>query len=121
APAEAVGVRIQPQLRAEMLADVSDQPGALPLLQYALTELFEERAGAELTLDAYRVMGGVSGAIARRAEALYGAQDVGGQQAIRQLFLRLIAIGEDGTLDTRRRALRSELASLEVDRVAMER
>ena len=42
-PAERVGVRPEPGLVAEMIADVAHQPGALPLLQYALTELFERR------------------------------------------------------------------------------
>ena len=42
-PAERVGVRSEPGLVAEMIADVAHQPGALPLLQYALTELFERR------------------------------------------------------------------------------
>jgi WD40 repeat protein len=62
----------------------------------------------------------VSGAIARRAEALYEQQPPEGKAAARQLFLRLIAIGEGGIDDTRRRALRAELTSLEVDREAME-
>ena len=42
-PAERVGVRPDPGLVAEMIADVAHQPGGLPLLQYALTELFERR------------------------------------------------------------------------------
>ena len=54
APAEQEGVRPEPGLVAEMIADVAHQPGALPLLQYALTELFERRDGDRLTLDAYR-------------------------------------------------------------------
>ena len=37
-----------------MIADTAHQPGALPLLQYALTELFERRDGARLTLAAYQ-------------------------------------------------------------------
>ena len=46
-PAESVGVQLEPGLATEVLADVARQPGELPLLQYALTELFEaERLGA---------------------------------------------------------------------------
>ena len=60
-------------LTAAIIADVADQPGALPLMQYALTELFELRTDAGMTLDTYRAIGGVSGALVRRAEALYGS------------------------------------------------
>jgi DNA-binding SARP family transcriptional activator/tRNA A-37 threonylcarbamoyl transferase component Bud32 len=113
-PAERVGVALEPGLAAEMVAEVQDQPGTLPLLQYALTELFERRQQATLTLGAYREIGGVAGALARRAEALYQGLDPAGRAAARQLFLRLLAVGEEGAEDTRRRVLRAELAALEV-------
>ena len=71
APARAVGVDLEPGLVGEIIRDVADQPGALPLLQYALTELFNRRQGNVLTLDAYRSTGGVAGALGRRAEELY--------------------------------------------------
>ena len=64
---------------AEIVADVADQPGALPLLQYALTELFERRE--DVDADPRRPtgeIGGVSGALARRAEELYGRLDAAG-------------------------------------------
>jgi WD40 repeat protein/DNA-binding SARP family transcriptional activator len=113
-PAERVGVALEPRLVAELVAEVQDQPGTLPLLQYALTELFEHRQHATLTLGAYREIGGVAGALTRRAEALYQGLDPAGRVAARQLFLRLLAVGEEGAEDTRRRVLRAELASLEV-------
>ena len=37
------GVELEQGLLAEIVADVLDEPGALPLLQYALTELFDRR------------------------------------------------------------------------------
>jgi ABC-type glycerol-3-phosphate transport system substrate-binding protein len=114
-PAERLGVSLEPSLVADMVADVADQPGALPLLQYSLTELFERRRGRTMTLEAYREIGGVSGALAGRAEDLFGRMDAVGQEACRQLFLRLVALGEGGE-DTRRRVPRSELDELEVDR-----
>ncbi|HWQ13748.1 MAG TPA: serine/threonine-protein kinase, partial [Roseiflexaceae bacterium] len=67
-PARRTGVTPEPDLVAAIMADVGEQPGALPLMQYALTELFERRAGRMMTLAAYRESGGVSGALARRAE-----------------------------------------------------
>jgi hypothetical protein len=63
-PAKAVGAGLEPGLLAELLAEVSSEPGALPLLQYALTELFDRREGNTLTLAAHREIGGVAGALA---------------------------------------------------------
>jgi WD40 repeat protein len=117
-PAKRVDVSPEPGLVAAVLADVAEEPGALPLMQYALTELFERRHGRTLSLEAYREIGGVSGALGRRAEELYAELDGGGREAARQLFLRLVALGE-GTEDTRRRVPRSEIASLDVDQQAM--
>lgn len=110
-PARRVGVKLEEGLISRIVADVHDQPGALPLLQYALTELFEQRQGRLLTLAAYEEIGGVLGALGRRAENLFDELDEAGQEAARQLFLRLVTLGE-GTEDTRRRVLRSELHSL---------
>ena len=101
-----------------MLADVAEEPGALPLLEYALTELFERRDGRMLTLGAYREIGGVSGALGRRAEEIYDGLDDVGKDAARQLFLHLVALGE-GTEDTRRRVSRAEITSLDLDPQAM--
>jgi WD40 repeat protein/serine/threonine protein kinase len=110
-PARKVGVNIDNALVAGIIAEVQEQPGALPLLQYALTELFEHREGSMITLQAYREIGGVRGALARRADEIYSRLDESQQVAVRQLFLRLINLGE-GTEDTRRRALLSELTNL---------
>jgi WD40 repeat protein/DNA-binding SARP family transcriptional activator len=119
-PARQVGVEVEPGLVARIAADVADQPGALPLVQYALTELFDRRADATtLTLNAYRDIGGVSGALSRRAEALYAALPDPARQATRQLFLRLVTLGE-GTEDTRRRVARSELDALPTAAGAMD-
>jgi len=109
-PAERVGLDVEPGLVATVVADVVDRPGALPLLQYALTELADREGATTLTLSAYRRVGGVSGALARRAEHLFDVLDGGGRSACRELFLRLVALGE-GVEDTRLRVRRSELAS----------
>jgi WD40 repeat protein/class 3 adenylate cyclase len=119
-PAEAVGVQVEPALVAALVAEVADQPASLPLLQYALTELFERRAGGGLTLDAHGAIGGVSGALARRAEDLYGRLPPPGQEAARQLLLRLVTLGEEGSEDTRRRVTRAELSALDVAPEAMD-
>jgi DNA-binding SARP family transcriptional activator len=112
-PAEAVGVGFESGLVDHILQDVHEQPGALPLLQYALTELFAERTSDLLTLEGYRATGGVIGALARRAEELFEQLEPSAQKVVRQVFLRLVAVDESRT-DTRRRVRRSELGDLAV-------
>jgi WD40 repeat protein/DNA-binding SARP family transcriptional activator len=119
APAQGVGVMAESGLVAEMIADVAHQPGALPLLQYALTELFERRDGNRLTSATYREIGGIAGALSARADRIYASTDAGGRRAIKQVFLRLITLGE-GREDTRRRVGRSELDGLDVGRGAVD-
>ena len=110
-PAKRVGLLPESGLVSHIVREVGDQPGALPLLQYALTELFEQRQGRKLTLEAYKHSGGVSGALARRAEQIYSGLNEAEREAARQLFLRLVTLGE-ASEDTRRRVLRSELEAL---------
>jgi WD40 repeat protein/serine/threonine protein kinase/DNA-binding XRE family transcriptional regulator len=117
-PAQRVGLRLEKGLVSTIIREAGNQPGTLPLLQHALSELFERREGCTLTIKAYHEIGGVLGALGRRAEAIYASLDSAGQAGARQLFLRLVTLGE-GTEDTRRRVLREELESLVVDRVQL--
>ena len=73
-----------------------------------------------MTLEAYREIGGVSGALARRAEELFDGLDREERRATKQVFLRLVTV-EEGAADTRRLVPRSELLSLPLDRGAIER
>jgi serine/threonine protein kinase len=120
-PAQAVGLRFEPGLVDTILADVAlrpgsgqaQQPGALPLLQHALLELWERRQRGLLTLQAYHDSGGVAGAIAQRAEALYAEFNPDEQALVRRVMLRLTQPGE-GTEDTRRRARLSEFVNEQI-------
>jgi WD40 repeat protein/DNA-binding SARP family transcriptional activator len=118
-PAERSGLTVDNALVPQIAADVAEQPGALPLVQYALTELYDRRLDGRLTLEAYREIGGVGGALAASAEHLYAKRSQDAREAVRQLFLRLVTLGE-GTADTSRRVKLSELSALEVDASAME-
>jgi WD40 repeat protein/DNA-binding SARP family transcriptional activator/tRNA A-37 threonylcarbamoyl transferase component Bud32 len=120
APAEGLDMTLEPGLVAAMVADIHQQPGALPLLQYALTELFEHREDHVLTLRAYHAIGGTLGALARRANDVYRGLPAEDQEAARQVFLRLVTLGE-GTEDTRRRTLQSELLSVGGNSPAIQR
>jgi WD40 repeat protein/transcriptional regulator with XRE-family HTH domain len=99
----------EPGLVDLLLHDIGDEPGALPLLSHALLETWERRRGRTLTVSGYLAVGGVRGAIAETAEAVFKDQFDPHQQAIaREIFLRLTELGE-GTQDTRRRAALAEL------------
>lgn len=115
APLDRVGVRLDPHLLTEIVLEFSSQPSALPLLQYALTETFENRDDDILTLRAYRQLGGLAGTLARAADDAYGRLDGAARGVTRQLFLRLVTIGTDDKDDSRRRVLRSELDALGLD------
>ena len=57
-PAAALGVSFESGLVAAIAADMAGEATALPLLQYALTELFERREGVTVTAAAYQQLGG---------------------------------------------------------------
>jgi energy-coupling factor transporter ATP-binding protein EcfA2 len=103
APARKVGLTFEPGLVTRLLHDVKEQPGSLPLLEFVLTELWQERQGGQLSHEAYERIGGLQGAIARRAEEVFTALTVAEQQTARRVFLQLVHVGE-GTETTRRRA-----------------
>jgi WD40 repeat protein len=107
-PARQVGLRFAPGLVDTILEDVEKQPGALPLLEHALFELWHERDGDMLTLRGYQASGGVERAVAQRAEDIYGALPTEQQEVARRVLLRLTQPGE-GTEDTRRRVALTEL------------
>ena len=111
-PAARVGAMFEAGLIDRIVQEIGEQPGVLPLLQYALTELFKRSDGRVLTLDAYEDSGGVSAALAQRADELYAELDAAEQETARQVFLRLITLGE-GTEDIRRRVHLSELLALD--------
>ncbi|MGW2831757.1 nSTAND1 domain-containing NTPase [Streptomyces sp. NPDC001286] len=107
-PAAAQNLTVERALVDRIVADVSDRPGALPLMSHALLETWRRRRGRTLTLKGYEAAGGVGGAITQTAEDLYGS--LSPQEAVlaRQVMLRLVAPGEDSD-DTSRPARRAEL------------
>jgi DNA-binding SARP family transcriptional activator/WD40 repeat protein/tRNA A-37 threonylcarbamoyl transferase component Bud32 len=110
-PAAGVGVAFELGLVDHIAGDVKHQPGALPLLEFSLTELFDRRDSDLLTLEAYEASGGVLGALGRRAETTYADLDSEGQEAARETFLRLVNVTDAGR-DTRRRVRLTELERL---------
>jgi WD40 repeat protein/DNA-binding SARP family transcriptional activator len=110
-PAQRAGLRLEPGLAEQLLADVAGEPGGLPLLSTALLESWQHRQGRTLTLAGYHASGGVRGAVARLAEGAFGRLDPGQQAAARRLLLRLAGPGEGQLLVGRR----VPLAELDTD------
>ncbi|MFW2381749.1 MAG: BTAD domain-containing putative transcriptional regulator [Acidimicrobiales bacterium] len=108
APAAAAGVTFEAGLVPEIVSDVMGQASALPLLQHALTELFEHRVGTSIDAAAYLAIGGVAGALVQTAENVHDGFEDQARTQIRDVFLRLVSLG-DGTPVTRRRVLVKEL------------
>jgi WD40 repeat protein/energy-coupling factor transporter ATP-binding protein EcfA2 len=107
-PAEKLGVTFQDGLVERILDDVEDEPGNLPLLEFALTELWKRRTGKQLTHAAYEEIGEVKGALARHADENYGKLSATQKEQVRRIFIQLVRPGE-GTEDTRRLATKAEL------------
>ena len=70
-----------------------DAPGSLPLLEYLLDQLWQRRnARGELTWEAYRAVGGLEGAIASRAEAVFRALPVEAREALPKVLRALVTV-----------------------------
>jgi serine/threonine protein kinase len=70
-PATRLGVQVEERLVERIVADADGQPGALPLVQRVLYDLFTGRKTDRLTVAAYEAEGGLRGAIGRKVEQLY--------------------------------------------------
>jgi WD40 repeat protein/serine/threonine protein kinase len=93
-----VGLTFEGDLVGDLLYEIRGQAGSLPLLQFTLDRLFERRKDHVLTQQAYQEIGGVKGALAKRAEDIYQSLPTQNHQQLAQaLFSRLI---DPGTLET---------------------
>jgi tetratricopeptide (TPR) repeat protein len=102
-PARLAGLEPEPGLVERLVDDIRGRPGALPLLQFALQELWRRCQAHRLTNQAYREIGEIEGALERKADAVYAGFLPEEQKLCRRIFLRLVQPGE-GNEDTRRRA-----------------
>jgi WD40 repeat protein len=106
-------VKFEGGLVETLLDDVTRRPGSLPLLQFALREMWGRQQKRCITRASYDAIGGVEGALAQRAQAIFEAATAKGEDAkqarlFRRLFTRLVTPGE-GAEDTRRVVGREEL------------
>ncbi|MFM6197484.1 MAG: eIF2A-related protein, partial [Planktothrix sp.] len=107
-PAQKLGVSFESGLVERILDDVDKEPGNLPLLEFALTELWSKRKGKQLTHNAYQEIGEVSGALTGYADSQFSKLTEQQQQQVRRIFVQLVRPGA-GTEDTRRVATKAEL------------
>ncbi|MFQ5923049.1 MAG: adenylate/guanylate cyclase domain-containing protein [Anaerolineales bacterium] len=108
-PAEIQGAIFEAGLVERILDDVGEKPGNLPLLEFALTLLWEAQSDGWLTHTDYEAIGSVDGALARHADEVFEELEESEREQARRIFVQLVKPGE-GTEDTRRVAIRSELA-----------
>ncbi|NCR68960.1 MAG: WD40 repeat domain-containing protein, partial [Microcystis aeruginosa LL11-07] len=107
-PEQKLLVTFEAGLVERILDDVESEPGNLPLLEFALTELWQRRQGKQLTHLAYTKIGQVQGALARHANEEYHKLSEAQREQMRRIFIQLVRPGE-GREDTRRLATKAEL------------
>jgi len=97
-PAAKNGVRFEPGLVQEIIADVQGQAGSLPLMQYTLTRLWEYEVNldglGDRRLDTwnYRALGKVRGALEKHVSEIYEDLGEAGQRAAKRIFLSLVKV-----------------------------
>src|SRR5262249_31128398 len=74
-PALATGYEFEPRLVDDILSEAAQEPGALPLVAYALKQLFDRRQERKFTQKAYEEIGGVAGAIGTAADQVIRGLD----------------------------------------------
>lgn len=107
-PATNRRVTFQDGLVKRILDDLVAAPGQLPLLQFTLTRLWEEREENWLTHRAYEANGSVGGALSFHAQTVYNQLNETEQQLARHIFLRLVQ-SRQGVADTSRPTARADL------------
>ncbi len=119
-PAQKVGLRFDEGVVDALLRDILGEPAGLPLLQFALLQLWRGRARNRITWQAYRKLGNAREALARTADEVYGRLIPEEQEAARRILMRMVRPGA-GMEVTSSRVPRAELRRLEasdrVDRV----
>ncbi|WP_051424479.1 WD40 repeat domain-containing protein [Aphanizomenon flos-aquae] len=107
-PAQKLGIIFQDGLIERILNDVESEPGNLPLLEFALTLLWEKRTNKQLTHAAYETIGEVQGALTSYTDKKYNELNPDEREQVRRIFVQLVRPGEEAE-DTRRLATKAEL------------
>jgi DNA-binding SARP family transcriptional activator/WD40 repeat protein len=119
APAKSVGLDVQPELVATFVAHAEGRASSLPMIQYALTELFDRTGDGTLTLQGLEAAGGIGGTLAVRADEILSGLSTELQGVARQVFLRLVHVEADGTTFGRRAPMH-EMEAIDVNLEAID-
>ncbi|MBD2578390.1 CHAT domain-containing protein [Oscillatoria sp. FACHB-1406] len=103
------GLAFESGLSHEIFDDVQGEPGAMPLLQYALQELWQRRRGRWLCAEEYQAIGRVEQAIAKTADRFYEDLSVAEREQFQNIFLRLTRLDAKATDGERRRDTRQRV------------
>jgi WD40 repeat protein len=107
-PAARLRVGIEDGLTERFLDAVQEAPGNLPLLEFALAQLWPKQRNGRLTHAAYDEVGGVGEALARYAEEKFKDLTTDDQTRMQRILLQSVRPGDEHE-DTRRRATRAEV------------
>ncbi|MCA9943499.1 MAG: WD40 repeat domain-containing protein [Anaerolineales bacterium] len=107
-PAKRANVHFEEGLVERILDDVGTDGRNLPLLEFALTELWQQQSNRRLIHSAYERIGQVHGALARHADNVYNNLTVEEKTLVERIFVQLVHPGA-GAEDTRRLATKEEL------------
>jgi formylglycine-generating enzyme required for sulfatase activity len=107
-PAELVGLKFEDGLIDTLIREIIGEPAALPLLQFALLQLWDNRERNRVTWETYRRLGGVNSALSNTANHIYTSLLPEEQVTARRILLRLVRPSE-GLEFTRYRIPRSQL------------
>ena len=107
-PAARMQVKLEQGLTDKIIDDVCGEVGSLPLLEFALTQLWSKQQNGLLTHQAYLDVGSVSSALANHAETIYASLSETEKKQAQQIFLQLVRLGQE-TNATRRLATRDEI------------
>lgn len=113
-PAEQAGYKLDKAIVTLLVEQTQGREGALPLLQFALTRIWEGLQNGVDPAETLEKIGGVGGALAGEAQRLYESLSTEEQAIARSIFLALVQVSEDSG-DTRRRAAVSELIATDGD------
>jgi DNA-binding winged helix-turn-helix (wHTH) protein/tetratricopeptide (TPR) repeat protein len=94
-----------------LCAEAANNPDALPMLQYTLQELYLQRSQSdELQVSVYKALGGIEGAIGKKAEEIYQQLPAEHQPQLAVVLSHLVTLSPDGETITSRAARWSELS-----------
>ena len=95
-PAERVGLQFEEGIVDALVQDLLGEPAALPLLQFTLSKLWDNRTRNRVTWDSYRRLGGGRLALARSADAFYDQLKlIENQETAKRILLRMVRPGEE--------------------------